>query len=140
MLDNIYNLNILKFAANISKIGRLKNPHCSGKAYSTICGSNISVDLIFNKNYIIDYAQEVKTCIIGQASSAIIANNIIGSSIESVKELNNTVYLMLKYGGKPPQTKFKDFVIFKSIINYNVKHISVMLVLKAILNATINNS
>ena len=45
----------------------------------------------------------VKACALGQASSSIMANNIIGSTLEELKNLQLVMKKMLKDNGPPPQ-------------------------------------
>ena len=51
-----------------------------------------------------DFAHEVKACALGQASSSIMARNIVGSKADELRELRETVRKMLKENGAPPAT------------------------------------
>lgn len=80
MLDDIYNNKIIEFASNIQHIGRLDNPDSSSTKVSRLCGSKVTVDIKIRDNIITEFAHDVKACALGQASSSIMAKNVIGSS------------------------------------------------------------
>lgn len=102
MLDDIYNAKILEFAGNIPRIGRLEHPDASAKAHSKLCGSTVVVDLSVKDGVVTDFAHDVKACALGQASSSIMARNIIGATAEELREVQKTMRAMLKEGGEPP--------------------------------------
>ena len=112
MIDDVYNSKILGFAGNIGRIGRLDVPDASAKAHSKLCGSTILVDLKVEDGKIVDYAHDVKACALGQASSAIVAANIIGATIPEMQQVRLEMQQMLKEGGSPPEGRFTDLKYF----------------------------
>ena len=80
MLNEIYNKRILELAADIPRLGRLPDPDASATAHSKLCGSTVTVDLKAKGGIVTDFAHEVKACALGQASSSIMARNVVGSS------------------------------------------------------------
>jgi NifU-like protein involved in Fe-S cluster formation len=87
MLNDIYNKRILELAAEIPRLGRLKEPQGSATAHSKLCGSTVTVDLSLSDGRVSDFAHDVKACALGQASSSIMARNVIGSTPEELHEL-----------------------------------------------------
>ena len=87
MLDDIYNTKIIELASDIVSLGRLDNPDTSATKVSRLCGSKVTVDIKIKDNVVIDFAHDVKACALGQASSSIMAKNIIGSSKEELYEV-----------------------------------------------------
>ncbi|MGZ9112734.1 MAG: iron-sulfur cluster assembly scaffold protein, partial [Rhodoplanes sp.] len=79
MLNDVYNRRILELAGNIPRLGRLPNADASATAHSRLCGSTVTVDLKMDGETVIDFAHEVKACALGQASSSIMARNVIGA-------------------------------------------------------------
>ena len=79
MLNEVYNRRILELAAGIPRLGRLDHPDATATAHSKLCGSTVTVDLKMAGDTITDFAHEVKACALGQASSSIMARNIIGA-------------------------------------------------------------
>ena len=96
MLDDVYNNKIIELAANISHIGRLKNPSKTATKVSRLCGSKFTVDVVLSDNIVTDFAHEVKACALGQASSSIMAKNIIGSTVDELLNISEQMKKMLK--------------------------------------------
>ena len=86
MLDDIYNKRILEFAGIIPRIGRLPQPDASATAHSRLCGSTVTVDLKMDGDVVTDFAHDVKACALGQASSSIMARNIVGASADELRD------------------------------------------------------
>jgi NifU-like protein involved in Fe-S cluster formation len=135
MLDEIYNNKILYYAGNISRNGRLDEPDASAVAHSKLCGSTVTVDLKVSNGVITDFAHEVKACALGQASSAIMAESIIGKRPAELIELRRTMYEMLKNGGPPPTEPFAEFGYLEPVRDYKARHASTLLTFDAVVDA-----
>jgi NifU-like protein involved in Fe-S cluster formation len=77
MINEVYNERILDLAGNIPRLGRLNKPDASATAHSKLCGSTVTVDLQMNGPVVGDFAHDVKACALGQASSSIMARQVI---------------------------------------------------------------
>src|SRR5437868_4751715 len=108
MLDDIYNKRILQLAGSIPRLGRLPTPDASATAHSRLCGSTVTVDLKMDGDVVTDFAHEVKACALGQASSSIMARNVVGAKADELRSLRETVRRMLKDNGAPPAGKWAD--------------------------------
>ncbi len=135
MIDDVYNSKILGFAGNIGRIGRLDGADASAKAHSKLCGSTIVVDLKVEGGKVVDYAHDVKACALGQASSAIVAANIIGSTKEEMQQVRLEMQQMLKQGGLPPQGRFADLKYLQPVKGHKARHASTLLVFDAVVDA-----
>ena len=102
MLNEVYNRRIIELAGTIPRIGRLADPDASATAHSKLCGSTVTIDLKMDGDTVTDFAHEVKACALGQASSSIMASNIIGSKADELRALREGVRKMLKEKGEPP--------------------------------------
>jgi len=135
MLDDIYNAKILEFAGNIPRIGRLEHPDASAKAHSKLCGSTVVVDLSMKDGIVTDFAHDVKACALGQASSSIMAQNIVGASAAELREVQKTMRAMLKEGGEPPAGRFADLKFLEPVREYKARHASTLLTFDAVVDA-----
>src|SRR5436309_947998 len=99
MLNEVYNSRILELAGNIPRLGRLAQPDATATAHSKLCGSTVTVDLKMEGDRVADFAHEVKACALGQASSSIMAQHVIGAKAEDLRNLRETVRRMLKENG-----------------------------------------
>jgi NifU-like protein involved in Fe-S cluster formation len=136
MLNDVYNKRIIELAGTIPRIGRLQDPGASATAHSRLCGSTVTVDLKMNGDTVTDFAHEVKACALGQASSSIMARNVIGSKADELRTLRETVRKMLKENGEPPRdTKWADIAVLEPVRDYKARHASTMLTFDAVVDA-----
>ncbi len=135
MLDDIYNARILEFAGNIPRVGRLEHPDATAKAHSKLCGSTVVVDLVVDDGVVKDFAHDVKACALGQASSSIMARNIVGATPEELRSLQLTMRAMLKEGGEPPEGRFEDLKFLQPVKDYRARHASTLLTFDAVVDA-----
>ncbi|MCT8997176.1 iron-sulfur cluster assembly scaffold protein [Chelativorans intermedius] len=134
MIDDVYNAKILGFAGNIGRIGRLAEPDATATAHSRLCGSTVTVDLKMEDGVVSDFAHEVRACALGQASSSIMANNVIGASAEELREVRQAMLRMLKEGGPPPGGRFSDLKYLEPVRDYKARHASTMLTFDAVVD------
>ncbi len=135
MLDDIYNAKILELAGNIPRIGRLAEPDASARAHSRLCGSTVTIDLKMADGKVSDFAHDVKACALGQASSSIMARNVIGSTPDELRELRETMRRMLKENGAPPDGRWSDLKYLEPVRDYRARHASTMLTFDAVVDA-----
>ncbi len=135
MLDDIYNKRILAFAGSIPRLGRLEHPDATASAHSRLCGSTVTVDLAMDGEVVTDFAHDVKACALGQASSAIMAQNIVGASAEELRQVRDTMVKMLKENGPPPEGRFADLKFLEPVRDYKARHASTLLTFDAVVDA-----
>lgn len=135
MLNEIYNKKILELAGNIPGIGRLPDPDATATAHSKLCGSTVTIDLSIKNGTVSDFAHEVKACALGQASSSIMARNIIGSTPKELRQVREDVRKMLKDNGAPPQGKWADIAVLEPVRDYKARHASTLLTFDAVVKA-----
>ena len=136
MLNDVYNRRILELAGTIPRIGRLESPDASATAHSKLCGSTVTVDLKMEGDTVKDFAHEVKACALGQASSSIMARNVIGAKAGELKGLRETVRKMLKENGAPPANgKWADIAVLEPVRDYKARHASTLLTFDAVVDA-----
>jgi NifU-like protein involved in Fe-S cluster formation len=136
MLNEVYNRRILELAAAIPRIGRLGKPDASATALSKLCGSTVTIDLKMDGDTVTDFAHEVKACALGQASSSIMARNIVGAKSSELKALREGVRKMLKENGTPPANgKWADIAVLEPVRNYKARHASTLLTFDAVVDA-----
>jgi NifU-like protein involved in Fe-S cluster formation len=135
MIDDVYNAKILAFAGNIARIGRLERPDASAMAHSKLCGSTVTVDLNLRDGVVTDFAHDVKACALGQASSSIMAANIVGATAEELRAVREAMRKMLKENGAPPEGRFADLKYLEPVRDYKARHASTMLTFDAVVDA-----
>ena len=135
MINDIYNAKILGFAGNIARIGRLDHPDATAKAHSKLCGSTVTVDLKMADGVVTDFAHDVKACALGQASSSIMAQHVVGATAAELRAVRETMLKMLKENGAPPDGRFEDLKYLEPVRDYKARHASTMLTFDAVVDA-----
>ena len=137
MID-LYSKKILEFAGNIPLTTPLDTFSGTATRRSPMCGSNLQVWITVNGGKITNFSHEVKTCALGQASSAIIAEQIIGLNIDQVKLGRDQLFNMLTKNGPIPQIPFENLEVLLPAVAYKNRHASIMLSFEAIIDAYAN--
>jgi NifU-like protein involved in Fe-S cluster formation len=136
MLNDVYNRRILELAGSIPRIGRLDAPDASATAHSKLCGSTVTVDLKMDGDTVTDFAHDVKACALGQASSSIMARNVVGAKADELRDLRENVRRMLKENGAPPaEGKWADIAVLEPVRDYKARHASTLLTFDAVVDA-----
>ncbi len=135
MIDSVYNAKILEYAGNIPLTQRLVNPQASTRAHSKLCGSTLQIDLNLEGEKVAAYAHDVKACALGQASSSIVARNVVGATTSEIREAADALRAMLKENGPPPTGRFQDLKFLEPVREYKARHASTMLVFDALVDA-----
>ena len=135
MLNEVYNRRILELAGSIPRLGRLAEPDASATAHSKLCGSTVTVDLKMDGDVVTDFAHVVKACALGQASSSIMARNVVGAKADELRTLRESVRRMLKDNGNPPAGKWADIAVLEPVRDYKARHASTMLTFDAVTTA-----
>ena len=135
MLNDIYSRRILELAADIPHLGRLPAPDASATARSKLCGSTVTVDVVLEGDVVTAFAHDVKACALGQASSSIMGRNIIGATIEELREVRDAASRLLKAGGEAPQGKWEDLKVLEPLRDYKARHASILLTFDAVVDA-----
>jgi NifU-like protein involved in Fe-S cluster formation len=131
MLTEIYNRQILDLAGNMTRQGRLAAPDATARAHSRLCGSTVLVDVVMDDGKVVDFAQEVKACALGQAAAAIMARHVIGSTATELRALRDQVRAMLKENGAPPGGKWAEVAVLEPVRDYKARHASTLLPFEA---------
>jgi NifU-like protein involved in Fe-S cluster formation len=134
MIDDVYNARILDFAGNIPRIGTLEDADAEASAHSKLCGSKVKVWLKMDGDLVSDFAQDVKACALGQASSSIMARNIVGASAAELREVRQTMLRMLKENGPAPEGRFADLKFLEPVRDYKARHASTLLTFDAVVD------
>ena len=131
-LSDLYNARIIELAAGIPPARRLADADGSAEAHSKLCGSTIVVDLKLDGGRVADFAQTVKACLLGQASAAIMARNIVGADAVELRRVAAEMRRMLKQNGPPPGGRWADLAVLEPVREVKARHTSTLLVFEAV--------
>ena len=138
MLDKLYNQKIIELAGNIPKVGHLDKFDAQARKHSKLCGSTVTVELCAEHDgsdwIVTDYAHQVRACALGQASSSIMASNVVGASFAELKQLQAAMVGMLKENGPPPSGRFEEYSCLEPVRDFKARHASTMLCIDAVVD------
>lgn len=131
----LYSQRILALAAAIPHAGRLTPPAVSARRRSPLCGSTVTVDLRLEEGRIVDFAQDVRACALGQASAAVLGAVVIGLGREDIARGRDALHQMLTASGPVPGAPFEGYEVLLPARDYRNRHASILLALDATLAA-----
>lgn len=135
-MDDIYSQKILALAANMPRPGRLESCHGSATKTAKLCGSTIHVEVILDDDgRVVDFAQDVRACALGQASAAVLGSQVIGADLSEILVARDTLRAMLKAGGPGPLGRFAELAVLAPVKDYPARHASTLLAFEAAVEA-----
>ncbi len=134
-LIKLYSQRILALAADIPHRARLDAPQASVRKRAPLCGSTVHVDLDVTDGRISRFGQDVKACALGQASAALLGQNIIGRTRAEVEAARDQLKAMLTSDAAPPASPFDGYEVLEPAREYRNRHASILLALEATADA-----
>ena len=126
----LYNAEILRLAASIPHHERLAEPMATAEKRSAICGSRVTVDVALDAaGRVGEVGMLVRACALGQASSSLLAANVIGRTPEEVAAARDALTDWLAGNGETPDWPGID--IFTPALDYTARHPSIRLAFEA---------
>jgi NifU-like protein involved in Fe-S cluster formation len=134
-LLQLYSARILALASDIPHLGRLQVPQGSSRKRAPLCGSTVGVDVVMGNGRIVEFAQDVKACALGQAAAAVLGHAIVGRTPQEVREGYDALRAMLKDGVEPPAAPWDGFAVLLPAREHANRHGSILLAFEATLDA-----
>jgi len=131
MIDELYSREILRRTTQLRHVGHLTNPQAVADKVAKLCGSTIHVELNMEDDVISDFAQQVQACALGQASAAILSQNVVGATGDEVLAARDALRNLLKGEAASFPDRFADLAILSSVKDYPARHASTLLALEA---------
>ncbi len=137
-MNELYNQRILQLAAEVPHLGRLADSDAQADAVARLCGSRVHVELCLGADgRVTDFAHELEACALGQASSSVMAREIIGSSAKDLHAVAEQMRAMLKENGPLPRLpeqpgKWKDLEVLSPVRDFHNRHASTLLTFDAV--------
>ncbi len=134
-LEQLYSKQILALAASIPHAGKLAAPEASVKKRSPLCGSTVTVDLAVKDGKVAEFAQNVKACALGQASSSVLGAQVMGLDRATIQAGRDALLKMLLEDGPTPPAPFDALEVLRPARAYKNRHPSILLAWDATLAA-----
>jgi nitrogen fixation protein NifU and related proteins len=95
MVEDLYRDNIIDHYQNPRNYGTLEHPDVSYEDSNPVCGDELRIDLQVKDNTVVDARFSGHGCSISQASASMLTEEIIGKSLEDVKQIDKQYLLDL---------------------------------------------
>ncbi|WP_380781193.1 iron-sulfur cluster assembly scaffold protein [Sphingomonas sp. R86520] len=126
----LYNAEILRLAASIPHHERLSEPMATAERRSPICGSRVTIDVaVDDAGKVSEVGLLVRACALGQASSSLLASNILGRTPAELAAARDALTAWLAREGDAPDWPGMD--IFTPALDYTARHPSIRLAFEA---------
>ncbi len=126
----LYNAEILRLAATIPHHERLPEPMATAERRSPICGSRVTIDVAVDEaGKVSEVGLLVRACALGQASSSLLAANILGRTPVELAAVRDALTAWLAREGDAPDWPGMD--IFTPALDYTARHPSIRLAFEA---------
>jgi NifU-like protein involved in Fe-S cluster formation len=131
-LSDLYSSKIIEIAARLPIIEPLAEPDAKLRKISRVCGSTMIIAINIQDGVVSDYSHDVSACALGQTAASIMAEHIIGSKPDDLRQLRNIMFSMLKENGESPNGKWSNLEYLQSVRDFPARHTSTMLVFDAV--------
>lgn len=134
MLGKLYSSDILTLSSTLSN-ETLARPDGTSRKLSKLCGSWVEIDVMLQDGCVTQTALRVQACALGQASAAILRENIVGANLEELVRARDGLRGMLKDKGPAPGGRFARLALLEGVRDYPARHQSTMLAFEAAVEA-----
>ena len=134
-LLKLYSSRILALATELPAPSRLETPDATVKKRSPLCGSAVTVDIAIEDGKVMEFAQDVKACALGQAAASVVGKAVLGRSLTELLATRDALHKMLKSDGPPPQSPFDEMEVLRPAKDFKNRHASIMLSIEAVTEA-----
>jgi NifU-like protein involved in Fe-S cluster formation len=138
MIDEIYNQKILEWSNKLITPIHLKEPDSTAEVRGKLCGSTVRIELNITGNIITGYGHDVKACKLGSAATAIMQDQIIGCSVDNLRDLCDRMSRMLTAGADAPN-QWPDLDMFSPVKGNRFRANTVLLPFQAVVKAIESN-
>ncbi len=94
-LEELYRQVILDHYRNPRRSGSIEDPDATAEGYNPLCGDEVTIEVDLEDGVVADVAVRGRGCSISQASASMMAEAIVGKTVDDVIELNHQVKSML---------------------------------------------
>jgi NifU-like protein involved in Fe-S cluster formation len=133
VLKQLYSDKLLEHAAHPMRQKRLDDPDVTITTDNPLCGSRVTVDLRMDGDTIADFGQDVThACKLTQGTASIIAQSIVGKTVEETRKAADALKAILKKREQNPDGAWPEFELLGPAADHKSRHSSIMLPFKAL--------
>ncbi len=94
-LEELYRQVILDHYRNPRRSGSIEDPDATAEGHNPLCGDEVTIEVDLDDGHVADAAVRGRGCSISQASASMMAEAIVGKSLQEVSDLTHRVKSML---------------------------------------------
>ncbi|HWX46933.1 MAG TPA: iron-sulfur cluster assembly scaffold protein [Roseomonas sp.] len=128
----LYDRRIRELAADADRIGRLAEPDTSATAHSRLCGSRVTADICLRNGIITAHGHQVRACLVGQASAALLAKLIVGPPVPAMSAGKAAMQALLTDRRIPQTDPWRVLELFLPIADFPSRHGAALLPFEAV--------
>lgn len=137
MAGDPYQAALKAHAKHACRKGRLESPDASVTVDNPLCGDRVTIDVKLADGRIADFAQNVRGCLLCEASASLIGCHAVGATAEQVAEAQAAMKNMLRApeqdgSDERPWNEIADFAPVRAIKS---RHECVLLPFEALVQA-----
>ncbi|MCJ8139634.1 iron-sulfur cluster assembly scaffold protein [Falsirhodobacter halotolerans] len=129
-MPDLYSTELLALASALPPPIALREATGQGSCRSPTCGSRVETTVVMRDDRLVALSQDVRACLLGQASAAKVAQMAVGLDRGAVLALRDAVAAML--AGSPAPAGFDALAPARAV---PARHASVLLPFEALLAA-----
>lgn len=131
----LYNLEILRLAADIPHHERLEHPGGTSEKRSPVCGSRVTVDIdVDDEGHVMQLGMLVRACALGQASAALLGRAILGRTPTEIAAARDALTAWLA-GERDTPPDWPGMDLFTPALPHRGRHASIRLAFEAAADA-----
>jgi len=125
--QDMYQKDLMRLAADAHGAGRIDLPDASATLDNPLCGDRVTIGVMVADGHISALAQEVRACVLCQASASLLARDAVGSDIADITEITDLLSQMLKKGEPLPEGRWEALSVFEPVIGHRARFPCVLL-------------
>lgn len=134
-MTDLYQKDVLRHAAMARGAGRLTNPDGTITLDNPLCGDRVTIDVRVDQGAIQEIAQDVKACVLCQASASILCTHATGATASDLDTIRTQLTAMLKDGADAPVGIWESLKVFEPVASHKSRHVCVLLPFEAVAEA-----
>ena len=131
-LLQLYNRELMALSAQVSAPKSLPHPDAKATAVSTVCGSEVTIELSLTGDKVNAFGYAVEACSLTKAVVAIMARVVPGKSRQEISAAATALQSMMAGTAPPPAGEWAELKVLVPVIEYKARHDTIMLPFEAI--------
>lgn len=118
-MEALYREAIIDYYKHPRRKGHLENPDIQFHDHNPFCGDQITIELKIEDGKVVDAAFDGRGCAISQATASMLVEDVIGKTLDEVKELDKE-YILEMLGIEIGPTRLKCALLSLKVLKAGV--------------------